>query len=131
MTPTLTPEQARQVPGIVRSYLTARDSGRYADAAALFAPDSVVVDDGRTYTGIDAIADWVTESATAVEHTTTLLEHDVVDTETVDLIVRIDGDFPGGTATLRQRFLTDFGVIRRLTIEPAPASASGARLTPG
>lgn len=127
MTPTLTPEQARQVPGIVRSYLTARDSGRYADAAALFAPDSVVVDDGRTFTGIDAITDWVTESATAVEHTTTLLEHSIVDTDTVDLIVRIDGDFPGGTATLRQRFLTDFGVIRRLTIEPAP----GAGLTPG
>lgn len=121
MTPTLDPEQARQVPGIVRSYLTARDSGRYADAAALFAPDSVVVDDGRTYAGIDAIADWITESATAVEHTTTLLEHTVVDAETVELIVRIDGDFPGGTATLQQSFLTDFGVIRRLTIAPAPA----------
>ncbi|WP_298890711.1 nuclear transport factor 2 family protein [uncultured Serinicoccus sp.] len=120
MTPTLDPEQERQLPGLVRSYLAARDAGRYADAAALFAPDAVVVDDGRTHTGIDAITDWVVESATAVEHTTTLLGHAVGDDQTVEVLVRIDAGSPGGTATLRQTFLTDYGVIRRLTIEPAP-----------
>ena len=120
MTPTLDPEQAGQVPGLVRAYLTARDAGRYADAAALFAPDAVVVDDGRTHTGIDAVADWIVESATAVEHTTTLLDH-TVDDQTVDLRVRVDGDFAGGTVTVRQHFTLDYGVIRRLTIEPEPA----------
>ncbi|GAA4867567.1 nuclear transport factor 2 family protein [Serinicoccus chungangensis] len=120
MTPTLDPEQTHHLPGLVRAYLTARDTGRYADASALFAPDAVVEDDGRTHTGIDAVSEWVIESATAVEHTTTLLGHTVVDDRTVDVLVRIDGAFPGGTATLRQRFLTDYGVIRHLTIEPAP-----------
>ena len=114
------PTPVRRLPGLLRSYLAARDAGRYADAAALFAPDAEVVDDGRTHTGIDAVADWIVESATAVEHTTTLLDH-TVDDQTVDLRVRVEGDFAGGTVTVRQHFTLDYGVIRRLTIEPVAA----------
>ena len=130
MTAAHDPEPERQLPGLLRSYLAARHAGRYADAAALFAPDAVVVDDGGTHVGIDAITAWVVESATAVEHTTTVLGHTVVDATTVDVLVRIDGAFPGGTATLRQRFTTDYGVIRRLTIEPASDPDLGLRPGP-
>ncbi|WP_299520120.1 nuclear transport factor 2 family protein [uncultured Serinicoccus sp.] len=114
------PTPVRRLPDLLRSYLAARDAGRYADAAALFAPDAVVEDDGGRHVGIDAVARWIVESATAVEHTTTVLGHTVVDDRTVDVLVRIEGPFLGGSATLRQRFTTDYGVIRHLTIEPAP-----------
>ena len=120
MTPTLDPEQARQVPGLVRAYLAAAAAGRYADAAALFAPDAEVVDHGRTHTGIDAVTAWIVESATAAEHTTTLLDH-TAEGQTVDLVVRVDGDDAGRTVTVRQRFTTDYGVIRHLAIEPVAA----------
>ncbi len=35
-----------------------------------------------------------------------------------EVLVRLDGNFPGGTAALRHRFILADGIICALTIEP-------------
>lgn len=104
------------LPAPVVAYLDARDERRHADAVATFAPDAVVVDDGGTYAGIDAITAWVEQTSTAFTYTVTRLDQQVAAPGTALVRVRLDGDFPGGTATLRYRFELDDDQIRRLEI---------------
>lgn len=111
------PYDASGLPDVIVRYLDARDERRFDDAAGCFDEAAVVVDDGGTYVGRAAVADWIAESTTTWTYTTTRLRQRV-DGPTVRVVVRIDGDFPGGTATLRQEFTVDQGRISRLHIAP-------------
>lgn len=42
----------------------------------------------------------------------------LVEGDRVEVLVRLDGNFPGGTVTLRHCFELAGGAIRALTIEP-------------
>ena len=87
------------------------------EAAGLFTPDAVVIDDGGRNEGAEAIAGWVANSSTEFDYTVTRIGQ-VVDDTRPEVLVRLDGNFPGGTFTLRNRFVLVDGVIRALTIEP-------------
>ncbi|MFC8531328.1 nuclear transport factor 2 family protein [Nocardia sp. NPDC057227] len=120
MTATSTDYDPATLPAPVLTYLDARDADRHADAAAVFAPDATVVDDGHTYGGVDAIGEWIGRSSTEFRYTSTRLGQRV-EPHGADLRVRVDGDFPGGTVTLGYRFELAEGRIRHLTIAPVTA----------
>lgn len=116
MPETFTEYDASTLPEVVLTYLDARDVSRHADAAAAFASEATVVDDGNTYQGIDAISAWTQRSSTEYSYTSTRIGQQIDDAHAV-VLIRLDGDFPGGTATLRHRFEHEAGLIHRLVIE--------------
>ena len=102
---------------LIRRYYDAEERGDIEHLVALFAPDAVVVDEGGTWRGPDAVRAW-RERATAAYTWKTELLHAEAEGDTTVVNVRIDGDFPGGSAELRQRFTVEDDRIRRLEIAP-------------
>lgn len=82
----------------------------------LFAPEAVVIDDGHTYAGREAILGWLSRTAGEFSYTSTLLAAE--ESDGVAVVDRLlEGDFPGGRVTLRYTFdLTHDGIIRELRI---------------
>ncbi|MDX5574471.1 MULTISPECIES: nuclear transport factor 2 family protein [Streptomyces] len=117
MNDTFTAYDPATLPTPVLAYLDAHDESRYADVAAVFAPDATVLDDGKTYEGIEEIRAWAEKSATEFTYTSTRIGQRIADDRHVVVRVRLDGNFPGGTVTLRYRFLLDAGRIGNLAIE--------------
>lgn len=102
---------------VVVTYLDAHDEHRAADAAVLFTPDATVLDDGNTYEGIAAITAWLRNSSTEWSYTATRIGQRSTDSRHPTVLIRLDGNFPGGTATVHHRFELDGDRIRRLAIE--------------
>lgn len=117
MTDTSTTRDSAPLPVPVIAYLDARDDHRHADAAATFTPDATVIDDGKTYRGIEAITAWIHSSSTDYTYTSTRIGQHGADGNHADVQVRLDGNFPGGTVILRYHFDLDAGRIGRLAIE--------------
>lgn len=117
MTDSFTAYAPRALPAPVLTYLDAHDDNRHTDATAVFAPDATVLDDGSTYEGIDAISAWIETSATEYTYTSTRIGQHVADDNHVVVQIRLDGNFPGGTVTLRYQFELHAGLIKRLAIE--------------
>jgi len=105
------------LPAPVVTYLDAHDEHRHADALAVFAPDATVRDEGNTYEGIEAIGAWMEKSSSAYTYTSTRIGQRVIDDSRVVVRARLDGNFPGGTATLRFQFDVLSGLIARMVIE--------------
>jgi len=105
------------LPPAVVAYLDARDQNRHADAVATFAPDATVLDDGNTYLGVEAIGAWIESSSSEYAYTATRIGQHILDDTHAVVHVRLDGNFPGGTVTLRYQFEHRSGVIDRLAIK--------------
>ncbi|CAH0220655.1 nuclear transport factor 2 family protein [Microbacterium sp. Bi128] len=117
MTDVHTPYDPTLLPSPVVGYLDAREDHRHADATAAFSPDAIVIDDGRTYRGLDAISAWIATSSTEFTYTSSRLDQWVGDTRRAVVRVRLDGNFPGGIVLLRHGFQLAAGRIERLVIE--------------
>ncbi|MFD9670168.1 nuclear transport factor 2 family protein [Rhodococcus sp. NPDC059968] len=106
------------VPKVVTRYFEA-DARRDIDAlVALFADDAVVIDEGQTRRGATEIRGWQTGAASEFEYTTEVLGV-AADGEDHHLVTaRLDGNFPGGTATLTFDFTVTGELISRLEIAP-------------
>lgn len=97
------------------------DSRRDVEAIlALFRRDAVVIDDGRTWQGSADIRAWQRGPASQYEYTVTVLGIEATGDETYVVSCRLDGNFPGGSAELRFRFILSGGLIDRLEIAPGP-----------
>ena len=106
------------VPPVITAYLDARRT-RDADAAlAHFTPDASVTDEGNTYTGLSSIASWITNAATGYTYTVELTAAAQLDSDHLDLLHHLEGDFPGGVADLHFRFTLRDGHIAQLVITP-------------
>lgn len=116
MTDPVTDYQPSALPEVVVAYLDARDDQRHDDAAATFAADATVLDDGRTYRGIEEIRNWIGRSSIEFTYTGTRIGQQTPDGTHTTVRVRIDGNFPGGTATLQYRFDHDGRRITHLAI---------------
>ncbi|MFC8921833.1 nuclear transport factor 2 family protein [Cellulosimicrobium sp. NPDC057127] len=114
---TCTAYDPTSLPRAVVAYLDARDENRHDDATAVFAPDATVLDDGGTYSGTDEIRAWVARTSTEYTYTSTRIGQDAADDSRAVVLVRLDGDFPGGTVTLRYQFELRDGLVRRLAIK--------------
>lgn len=106
------------LPEPVARYLAAHRA-RDADAAvARFAPDAVVVDDGRAHRGAGEIRAWLSRTSAEFTYTTELTGAQAIDDTRYDVTQHLEGDFPGGQVDLHFRFTLDGGAITQLVIEP-------------
>ncbi|MEP7765177.1 nuclear transport factor 2 family protein [Sanguibacter sp. 25GB23B1] len=99
-------------------YFHLKEAEEATAALAVFAADATVVDDGRTYLGHDEIREWLTGAASEFTTTSTRLSVEQ-DGDALDVLVRVEGNFPGGRVDLHHRFTTDAaGRVANLTIAP-------------
>lgn len=104
------------VPAVVVSYLDAHANRQADRAAAAFARDAVVVDDGRTYTGIEQIRAWLERSSSEWDYTTTPNGQKITDAEHLIVRVHLEGNFLGGHVDLRYQFTLAGELIAALAI---------------
>ena len=109
--------QSRALPMAITTYLERSESAKPASASHAFVETAVVVDDGKTYTGMPAIAAWLAGNAAEFEYTTTLLRTET-DGDATTVVNRVEGNFPGRSVDLSYRFELDAesGLIQALTI---------------
>ncbi len=98
------PYDAARLPEVVTTYLRAHDSKDFDTAISTFAPDAIVVDDGKTYRGTPSIRSWLAASATEFTFTSEPRGQILVDDRHVTVINHIEGNFPGGRLDLRYQF---------------------------
>ena len=105
------------LPDVIARYFAA---DKQADADAIsgcFTPGAVVIDEGNTYAGREAIRQWMANASTQYSYTVepfALAEQDGRIVVTSHLV----GNFPGSPVDLRYLFVTDGGQIAELEIVP-------------
>ena len=83
--------------------------------ARCFTMQAVVKDEGRTYTGLDAIKAWKAASSAAYAYTCEPFAIEQKDGLHV-VTSRVTGNFPGSPLDLRYRFRLERGLIASLEI---------------
>ena len=106
------------LPEVIGRYQQAHDHHDTEVALSAFAPDARVVDDGHEYRGADEIRGWLDTAAREFTYTRTLLGVEAAGAGTWDVSNRLEGNFPGGVADLRYRFVLTGDVIAELVIAP-------------
>lgn len=106
------------LPAVVTRYLTAHRARDVSSAISTFTADAAVTDEGQTFRGREAIAAWLGSAGSEYTFTTEFIGAATADAAHVDVVQRLEGDFPGGVADLHYRFTLDGDVISRLVIEP-------------
>lgn len=101
------------LPSVVRAHL---DDGKSAAFASSFAPEAVVIDDGRTYASQQEILGWLHRTSNEFTYTTTFLGAQRLTTDQYVVRNRLDGNFPGNTADRGYRFNLENALIVRLEI---------------
>ena len=102
------------LPDPIAAYFAADQ--RSADAIArCFTTQAVVKDEGRTYTGLDAIKAWKAAASAAYTYTSEPFAMEQKDGSDV-VTSRVTGNFPGSPVDLRYRFRLERGLIASLEI---------------
>jgi ketosteroid isomerase-like protein len=116
------------LPTIIAEYLAAAVRGDVDAIVACFANDATVLDEDREWHGRTGIRHWRTQVATAYEYTVevrrTVGRGEIDGVERHDVYTHLEGNFPGGTVDLINRFCFRDGRITRLEIVPAEGAAS-------
>ena len=110
--------RAPDLPEVIGRYFRAHDRQDADAALATFAPDSVVIDDGREYTSPDEIRDWLAHASTQFTYTRTFTGAEALGLDTWLVTNRLEGNFPGGTVDLRYQFRMAGDLIAELVIVP-------------
>ena len=105
-------------PDVIARYMSAADAQDWSVLADCFTEDGRVRDEGKTHVGRAEIIAWREEVAAAFTWTTTLLGTETTGDERYTVAMRIEGNFPGGVADLKQRFVLRDGLIAVLDIHP-------------
>ncbi|MEU4235566.1 nuclear transport factor 2 family protein [Nonomuraea sp. NPDC026600] len=106
------------LPEPITRYLAAHRTRDTITSLDCFTPDATVADDGKTYSGTDAIERWMKQSATEYTYTIEPIGACRTDGQDYTVTQRLKGDFPGGVVDLRFRFALRDGLVERLHIEP-------------
>ena len=106
------------MPESVTRYLDVAAEGDVATLLDCFTDDAVVHDEGQTFHGHDEIERWRETVTSRFTYTVTVLGSEKVSPDTWVVPVRLDGNFPGGTAHLQFLFTLRDGLISQLTIAP-------------
>ena len=85
--------------------------------AECFSLDAVVTDERRTHTGREAIRAWKTESKATSKYQVTPVSAEP-DGDSVLVLGRVEGDFPGSPVMLRYQFTLEGDQISALEIRP-------------
>jgi SnoaL-like domain len=109
-------------PKIISDYMAAADSRNVDSMVACFTDDAVVIDENQEWRGRPRIREWRESVATAYEYTVEIrgaVPRGQVDgLEQHDVLTHLEGNFPGGTVDLTNRFGLRDGYIARLEIVP-------------
>jgi hypothetical protein len=102
------------LPEPIAAYFAA-DRQRPEALARCFTAGARVKDEGRTYTGVDAITAWKAASAATFRYT---VEPLALEQEAGSQVVhgRVTGNFPGSPVDLQYRFRLERGLIASLEI---------------
>jgi ketosteroid isomerase-like protein len=106
------------MPESISRYLDVAADGDTATVLGCFTDDAVVHDEGQTFHGSDEIKRWRETVTSRFTYTVTVLAVEKVSPDKWVVPVRLDGNFPGGTAHLRFRFTLRDSLISELTIAP-------------
>src|SRR5260370_98103 len=110
------------LPKIISEYLAAADRGDVDTLVACFANDATVLDEDREWQSHAGIRQWRTQVAAAYEYTVEVrraVDRGEIDgVERHDVYTHLEGNFPGGTVDLTNRFGLRDGRITRLEIVP-------------
>ena len=96
------------LPTIISEYFTASSGGNVDAIVAGFTDDAVVYDEDKEWRGLASIREWRENVATAYEYTLEVrgaVPRGRLDgVERHDVYIHLEGNFPGGTVDLTQRF---------------------------
>jgi hypothetical protein len=103
-----------ELPSPISSYFLADREGAEA-VSQCFAADATVKDEGQTYSGLDAIRRWKTESSQKYVYTSEPFQLEEQEGKIV-VTSRLVGDFPGSPIDLRYFFGLEGDKIASLEI---------------
>ncbi|MGD9810125.1 MAG: nuclear transport factor 2 family protein [Sphingobium sp.] len=106
-----------ELPGVIAEYFAADKKGNAEAISKCFTPDAVVVDEGNTYSGRDAIRQWMANASTQYSYT---VEPFALAQEGERIVVtsHLVGNFPGSPVDLRYFFVLKGDKIAELEIVP-------------
>ena len=102
----------------ITMYQAAHDRKDVAAALAQFTHDARVIDDSRTYDGIDGVETFLRKAGSEYTYNRTLISAEEVASNCWRVTNRLEGNFPGGQVDLSYEFQLEGELIARLTIAP-------------
>ena len=116
------------LPTIISEYFAAADRGDVDAIVACFASDAIVFDEDHEWHGHAGIRQWRTQVATVYDYTVEVrraVDRGAIDgVERHDVYTHLEGNFPGGTVDLTNRFGLRDGRITLLEIVPTEGAES-------
>jgi hypothetical protein len=116
------------LPQIISGYLAAADGGDVDAVVACFADDATVLDEDHEWRGRAGIRKWRVQVGAAYEYTVDVRRSVSLGTangvERLDVYTHLEGNFPGGTVDLTNRFELRDGRITSLEIVPTEGAES-------
>jgi ketosteroid isomerase-like protein len=116
------------LPTAISDYLAASDRGDLDAVVACFTEDAVVFDEDQEWRGHAGIRQWRDTVATAYEYTVEVRGADALGKaeglQRHDVLTHLEGNFPGGTVDLTNRFGLRDERIASLQIVPVETPAS-------
>ncbi len=105
------------LPKVIAAYFAADKQGEARTISECFTDQAIVIDEGNTYVGRDAIRQWMANASTQYTYTVEpfALAEEEGRTVVTSLLV---GNFPGSPVDLRYRFAIDGDKIAELEIVP-------------
>lgn len=112
-----TQKRSAEIPPVIAAYWRAANSGDSAAAAACFATDAIVHDEGHTHRGQPAIQRWVDDTTRLYRPQVEPVHASAADGEgRTRVTARVSGDFPGSPVELDFAFTLSAGRIAALEI---------------
>lgn len=104
------------VPEVISRYYAAAEGGDIDRLLACFSPDAHVLDEGQHYWGAEEVRRWRESVATRFTYTSEVTGTERTEDGEYVVSTHLEGDFPGGTVDLAQRFTVTDGLITQLLI---------------
>ena len=109
---------ATQLPAAISAYLVAHRARDLDAAMPHYTADAAVTDEGHTFSGPDAIREWLATSASEYTYTVELTAARRIDDDHYVATHHLEGNFPGGVVDLQYKLTLQDGLIHHLVIEP-------------
>ena len=105
------------LPAAITRYFAADKLGDAGAIAACVTPDAIVIDEGNTFAGREAIRQWMANASTQYSYTAEPFALAHRDGRIV-VTSRLVGNFPGSPVDLCYQFVIDGDLIAELEIAP-------------
>ena len=97
---------------LVSEYFEASNTKNETKLLACFADDIIVVDEGKTYTGIEAVRSWRNKVNTSYNVRFEIIQETAIDGR-INVFANCTGNFPGSPLVIKHSFvLRDEKIIR-------------------